>query len=108
MRKLKTGGRRAGTPNRTTLQIRDSFELLIQGNISALKADLKSLKPIDRLKMIIELSKFVVPTLKAVAVNDGSEETITIDFTEETSPDLKLLSTDELIERANAIRQITN
>ncbi len=27
--------------------------------------DLKSLEPLQRLKMIIELSKFVVPTLKA-------------------------------------------
>lgn len=62
---LKTGGRTKGTPNRTTTEIREQFQLLINNNLKTLQSDLKALEPKDRIKSIIELSKFVIPTLKA-------------------------------------------
>ena len=64
-RGIKTGGRTIGTPNKTTSEIREHYKKLINSNLNLLEDDLKSLEPIQRLKMIIELSKFVVPTLKA-------------------------------------------
>lgn len=64
-RGIKTGGRTKGTPNKTTSEIREHFQNLISENLKQLNDDLKSLEPLQRLKMIIELSKFVVPTLKA-------------------------------------------
>ena len=64
-RGIKTGGRTKGTPNKTTSEIREHFQNLITENLGQLNQDLKSLEPLQRLKMIIELSKFVVPTLKA-------------------------------------------
>jgi hypothetical protein len=62
---IKTGGRTKGTPNKTTAEIREHFQTLISNNLELLDNDLKDLKPIERLKMIIELSKFVIPVLKA-------------------------------------------
>jgi len=64
-RGIKTGGRTVGTPNKTTSEIREHFQNLITENLGQLNQDLKELEPLQRLKMIIELSKFVVPTLKA-------------------------------------------
>jgi len=64
-RGIKTGGRTVGTPNKTTSEIREHFQNLITENLGQLNKDLKELEPLQRLKMIIELSKFVVPTLKA-------------------------------------------
>ena len=64
-RGIKTGGRTIGTPNKTTSEIREHFQNLITENLGQLNQDLKELEPLQRLKMIIELSKFVVPTLKA-------------------------------------------
>ncbi|MGL2963593.1 hypothetical protein ACSVH2_07210 [Flavobacterium sp. RSB2_4_14] len=61
----KFGGRTKGAVNKTTAEIRDAFSLLVSNNLDTLDADLNSLEPLQRLKMIIELSKFVVPTLKA-------------------------------------------
>ena len=61
----KTGGRTKGTPNKTTSEIRQHYQKLINSNLNLLENDLKSLEPLQRLKMVIELSKFVVPTLKA-------------------------------------------
>jgi hypothetical protein len=62
---IKTGGRQKGTPNKTTNEIREKYQLLITESLEQLSEDIKTLEPKDRLKVIIELSKFVIPTLKA-------------------------------------------
>jgi hypothetical protein len=66
--KQKTGGRQKGTPNRTTAEIREKYQSLIEGVLPQLENDLKALEPKDRIKVIIELSKFVVPTLRATEI----------------------------------------
>lgn len=71
---IKTGGRTKGTPNKTTSEIREFYQKLINSNLYLLESDLKSLEPMQRLKMVIELSKFVVPTLKATDVNIARDE----------------------------------
>ena len=72
---IKTGGRTKGTPNKTTSEIREHYQNLINSNLDLLDDDLKSLEPLQRLKMIIELSKFVVPILKAtdISLKDNEE-----------------------------------
>jgi hypothetical protein len=62
----KFGGRTKGTPNKTTNEIREFYQLLIDENLEQIKTDLNALEPKERLKMILELSKFVIPTLKAI------------------------------------------
>lgn len=79
----KYGGRKKGTVNITTSEIREHYKKLIADNMNQLQSDLKELEPIQRLKIIIELSKFVVPTLKAVDVtneNDNSFKPITVNI----------------------------
>jgi len=66
----KYGGRTKGTPNKTTAQIRNEFQILISNNIEALQNDIEALEPKERIKTIIELSKFVLPTLKAIEVTE--------------------------------------
>ena len=73
---IKTGGRTAGAVNKTTTEIREHFQNLVSNNLEQLNEDIKSLEPLQRLKMIIELSKFVVPTLKATELTTGSENGI--------------------------------
>lgn len=70
---IKTGGRTKGAVNKTTAEIREHFQSLVSDNLEQLNNDLKSLEPLQRLKMIIELSKFVVPTLKATELTTGIE-----------------------------------
>jgi hypothetical protein len=71
---IKTGGRTAGTLNKTTAEIREHYQNLVSNNLEQLDSDLKSLEPLQRLKMIIELSKFVVPTLKATELTTTGTE----------------------------------
>jgi predicted AAA+ superfamily ATPase len=70
---VKTGGRTKGTPNKTTNEIREYYQFLITNNLDKLNEDLNTLEPLQRLKMIIELSKFVVPTLKATDITTDKE-----------------------------------
>jgi hypothetical protein len=70
---VKTGGRTAGVVNKTTKEIREHFQNLVSNNLEQLENDLKSLEPLQRLKVIIELSKFVVPTLKATELTTDIE-----------------------------------
>ena len=73
---VKTGGRTAGVVNKTTKEIREHFQNLVSDNLEQLDNDLKSLEPLQRLKVIIELSKFVVPTLKATELNAVNENNL--------------------------------
>lgn len=79
----KIGGRVKGTPNKATTDIRARFNLLVQNNLEQLEADLKLLKPVDRIKALTDLAKFCIPTLKSVDFKDDSipkKETLRIVF----------------------------
>lgn len=60
------GGRQAGTPNIVTANIRDKFQELLENNMNQLQEDIDDLKPEARVNAIMNLAKFVLPTLKAV------------------------------------------
>jgi hypothetical protein len=70
---IKTGGRTAGTLNKNTSELRERFALLIENNFDKLQNDIDLLEPKDRIKVILELAKFVVPTLKAIELSTGNE-----------------------------------
>jgi len=81
----KFGGRQKGTPNKITSEIREKYSILVNSNIERLKEDLNKLDPKDRIKMIMELSKFVIPTLKAREMIDNVEgvQKVVINFAED-------------------------
>ena len=70
---IKTGGRTAGAVNKNTAEIRENFQNLVSNNLEQLNEDLKKLEPLQRLKIIIEMAKFVVPTLKATELTGGED-----------------------------------
>lgn len=78
----KFGGRTKGAVNKTTAEIREHFQKLVSDNLEQLDSDLKSLEPLQRLKMVIEISKFIVPTLKNMDVTANDMTPITISFLE--------------------------
>lgn len=69
-------GRPKGTPNKVTTEIRQGFQTLIENNFEQLEQDIKSLEPKDRVKSIIELSKFVLPTLKATELSAKEDKQV--------------------------------
>jgi hypothetical protein len=65
---------RKGVQNRTTQQVRKAFQLLIDDNLEQMQNDLDALQPKDRLRFIIDLSKFILPQLQAVSIEDLREK----------------------------------
>lgn len=79
--KKKFGGRAKGTPNKTTAELRERFTSILESNIETIQNDLNSLEPKDRIKTLLEISKFVIPTLKAVENKIDFDEDLRFDFT---------------------------
>lgn len=75
--KGKTGnpnGRPKGSINKSTQKIRLAYAELLETNLEKIQKDLDSIdKPEVRLKLLIDMSKFVVPALSSVSI-DASEE----------------------------------
>lgn len=64
---------RKGVPNRATSEVREAFKQLVESNLPQMQSDLDSLEPRDRLKFILDIAKFILPTLQAVSVDDLRE-----------------------------------
>ena len=75
-------GRKAGSLNRATKDIRDAFSLLIENNIDTLQEDLNGLEPKQRVKLLLDMAQFVVPKLRSIDLQTDEEEIVTIDFNE--------------------------
>ena len=65
-------GRTTGSKGVTT-EIRNKYLQLIENNFEQLETDLQTLKASERVKAIIELSKFILPTLKATEMSLNNE-----------------------------------
>ncbi|HLV92822.1 MAG TPA: hypothetical protein VKX34_06840 [Aequorivita sp.] len=61
-------GRPKGSKNKATAEVREKFRELVECNLSKFQDDLDSLEPLERLKIIIQLAKFVLPTLKSAEI----------------------------------------
>ena len=70
---INRSGRKSGSTNKTTTEIRKKYLELIEKNFEQLETDLKSLRASERVKAIIELSKFILPTLKATEMSLNNE-----------------------------------
>lgn len=67
-------GRKKGSVNKSTANLRYSFTLLVENNLSRIQRDLDELSPRDRIKAITELSKYVLPQLKSIEYKDTNTE----------------------------------
>ena len=85
-KRINRVGRPKGSKNKATNDIRDKFQELIESNYEQLEKDLKTLRASERVKAIIDLAKFILPTLKATEVDISSSENfnpITIEWKSE-------------------------
>ena len=71
--RINRGGRPVGSKNNPTTEIRNKYLQLIENNFKQLEEDLQTLKASERVKAIIELSKFILPTLKATEMSLSNE-----------------------------------
>jgi hypothetical protein len=62
-------GRPKGAKNKVTNDIKLKFEALVNDNLETLQSDLNKLTPRWRVHYILELTKYVIPTLRAQEID---------------------------------------
>lgn len=71
-KKPKTGGRKRGSRNKATADLRASINDLINHNWPKIQADLQLLKPVERLAFIEKMMSYTLPRLQPVpSTNDA-------------------------------------
>ena len=74
---IKYGGRQKGTANKATASLREAFTDLLEDNMGRLQELLDKVaekNPQKALELLLKLSEFVLPKLRAIEVNNESEE----------------------------------
>lgn len=84
----RMGGRKKGTPNKTTSTVKEWLQRLIDNNRVKIEQDFEALEPAERLKIVAVLLNYIVPKQQAVSV----EATMQAEYAEiekllETAPD---------------------
>ena len=79
----KTGGRKAGTPNKTTDVSRQVINDFVREylNSGLMIQDFSVLQAHERMEIAVKLLKFIVPQPKEVALDINSPNTISIEDT---------------------------
>ena len=86
---IKYGGRQRGTANKATARLREAFTDLLEGNMGRLQELLDKVaekNPEKALELLLKLSEFVLPKLRAIEVNNESED-------KHTSLDVRIIDT---------------
>lgn len=68
------GGRTKGSRNKTTQKIRDTFLKFIEDNLERMQKDFDQLDAKDRFKFLFEMSRFILPSLKAIEFGNVLDE----------------------------------
>ncbi len=68
---LKTGGRRKGTANRLTSELRETLKQFVEGELSEIPELVKELTPKERLDFFLKVAPFVLPKVDNISSTDG-------------------------------------
>lgn len=66
VKRKKYGGRKKGTPNKDTKELRERINDLIDNNFDSIQADLDQIEPKERLDFLIKLFEYGLPKLQRV------------------------------------------
>ena len=86
MKRQKTGGRKAGTPNKLAADSRAKLLSIVEAELDNIPGLLQQLSPAERLTAFIKLAGYVFPKLQAIEheanVKTEYREPATIIFTD--------------------------
>jgi hypothetical protein len=64
-------GKPKGSANKTTIELRETFQKILKKNIRQIQSDLQQLEPKDRLRIILQMSEFIIPKLQRTQLAGG-------------------------------------
>tara|TARA_B100001057_G_scaffold99825_1_gene96803 strand:+ start:968 stop:1273 length:306 start_codon:yes stop_codon:yes gene_type:complete len=79
--KLATG-RPKGSSNKSKEIVKKNVAVLLENNIQLVQEDLDQMQPRDRVNALLQFMKFVIPTQKAVEVEDVTDHDRNMDYIE--------------------------
>ena len=69
-------GRPVGSKNKSTVLIKNTIASILDDNVELFKEKLLQLNDKDFVRAYMDLTKYVIPTMKAVEVNDVTEDNV--------------------------------
>lgn len=69
-------GRPVGSKNKSTVLIKNTIASILNDNVELFKEKLLKLNDKDFVRAYMDLTKYVIPTMKAVEVNEVTEDNI--------------------------------
>jgi len=63
---IKTGGRKAGTPNKVTKDLRETLKGILARELDTIPATLDKLTPKDRLDLVLKLMPYCMPKVDSI------------------------------------------
>jgi hypothetical protein len=69
-------GRPVGSKNKSTILVKNAIASILYDNVELFKERLLRLNDKDFVRAYMDLAKYVIPTMKAVEVNDVSQDNI--------------------------------
>lgn len=69
-------GRPVGSKNKSTILVKNTIASILDDNVELFKKKLLLLNDKDFVRAYMDLAKYVIPTMKAVEVNDVSEDNV--------------------------------
>jgi len=86
----KTGGRKKGTPNEVTQELRERVLFFLSDNWSLIQSDFKKLEPKDRFIFYERLMSYGLPKLQSVGIaNIGNEKELNLPSWFKSAPEPK-------------------
>ena len=74
----KATGRPKGSTNKSSAKIRDAFAKLLEDNLEQITQDFSELDPEKRVKLFLDMSKYIIPQLKSTELKGDSDNPIPI------------------------------
>jgi len=65
---VRQNGRMKGQLNKTSCDLKKIYLQILTNNIDKIQSDLNDLEPLNRIKILIQLSEFILPKMRSVDV----------------------------------------
>ena len=88
-------GRTKGASNKSSARVKEAFQSLVEQNLEQMEEDLYSLKPKERLDVLMGLASYIMPKMKSIEV----EATLQSDTTQQELLQQVYRLSDENIEK---------
>ena len=74
--RTKTGGRKAGTPNKSTSELRELINEVVSNEIEYILDNLSKLTIAERIEVTLKLLPFSLPKLQSIKIDENSNPNI--------------------------------